>query len=336
MARLDRTRSETLDTGAAELRRIERDLHDGAQAQAGRHGDERWTPPRRLIDTESRRRPQALLYGGQRRRPPGPWWSCSDLVRGIHPPVLADRGLGRCGPRAMALDSPLRVQVTSRRCRGGWNRPGRVGRLLRGQRAAERTRPSTRPRPRPGWHRPVAPSPGASAWSPSPTTGSAAPNPARGTRAARHRAQARPPSTASWSLPARPGGPDRGDPGRAVRVVIAEDLFLLREGLIRLLEAYGFEVAAATGNGADLLAAVQERAGATWPSSTCGCRPRSPTRACGRRSTARAEFPGLPVLVALAVRRAAVRPRAARRRRGRGRLPAEGPGVSTAHSSSTR
>ena len=42
-----------------------------------------------------------------------------------------------------------------------------------------------------------------------------------------------------------------------MRVVIAEDLFLLRDGLIRLLEAYGFEVAAAVDNGTDFLAAVR-------------------------------------------------------------------------------
>jgi DNA-binding NarL/FixJ family response regulator len=41
-----------------------------------------------------------------------------------------------------------------------------------------------------------------------------------------------------------------------VRVVIAEDLFLLRDGLTRMLEAHGLEIAAAVDNGADLLAAV--------------------------------------------------------------------------------
>ena len=41
-----------------------------------------------------------------------------------------------------------------------------------------------------------------------------------------------------------------------MRVVIAEDLFLLRDGLTRLLEAHGLQVAAAVDNGADLLAAV--------------------------------------------------------------------------------
>jgi DNA-binding NarL/FixJ family response regulator len=41
-----------------------------------------------------------------------------------------------------------------------------------------------------------------------------------------------------------------------VRVVIAEDLFLLRDGLTRMLEAHGLEIIAAVDNGADLLAAV--------------------------------------------------------------------------------
>jgi len=41
-----------------------------------------------------------------------------------------------------------------------------------------------------------------------------------------------------------------------VRVVLAEDLFLLRDGLIRLLEAHDFEIAAAVDNGPDLLKAL--------------------------------------------------------------------------------
>jgi DNA-binding NarL/FixJ family response regulator len=42
-----------------------------------------------------------------------------------------------------------------------------------------------------------------------------------------------------------------------VRVVIAEDQFLLRDGLIRLLEAYGLEVPAAVDNGDDLLTVLR-------------------------------------------------------------------------------
>ncbi|MFE4976614.1 response regulator [Kitasatospora sp. NPDC056651] len=43
-----------------------------------------------------------------------------------------------------------------------------------------------------------------------------------------------------------------------MRIVLAEDLFLLRQGLIQLLDAYGFETVAAVDNGPDLLAAAAE------------------------------------------------------------------------------
>ncbi|MFC8447518.1 LuxR C-terminal-related transcriptional regulator [Kitasatospora sp. NPDC057223] len=43
-----------------------------------------------------------------------------------------------------------------------------------------------------------------------------------------------------------------------MRVVVAEDLFLLREGLVRLLKAHGFEIAAATGSAPGLLGALLE------------------------------------------------------------------------------
>jgi len=44
-----------------------------------------------------------------------------------------------------------------------------------------------------------------------------------------------------------------------MRVVIAEDLFLLRDGLVRLLQAHGFDIVAAVDNGDDLLRALVER-----------------------------------------------------------------------------
>ena len=43
-----------------------------------------------------------------------------------------------------------------------------------------------------------------------------------------------------------------------MRVVIGEDLFLLRDGLVRLLEAHGFEVVAAVGSAPELLRALTE------------------------------------------------------------------------------
>jgi DNA-binding NarL/FixJ family response regulator len=81
-----------------------------------------------------------------------------------------------------------------------------------------------------------------------------------------------------------------------VRVVIAEDLFLLRDGLIRLLEAYGFEVAAAVDNGADFLSAVR----ASRPDVAVVDVRLPPTFTDeGLRAAldARKEVPGLPVLV---------------------------------------
>jgi DNA-binding NarL/FixJ family response regulator len=81
-----------------------------------------------------------------------------------------------------------------------------------------------------------------------------------------------------------------------VRVVIAEDLFLLRDGLIRMLEAHGFEVAAAVDTGAGLLAAVDEHR----PDAAVVDVRLPPTFTDeGLRAAleARRRVPGLPVLV---------------------------------------
>jgi DNA-binding NarL/FixJ family response regulator len=81
-----------------------------------------------------------------------------------------------------------------------------------------------------------------------------------------------------------------------VRVVIAEDLFLLRDGLTRLLEAHGLHVTAAVDNGADLLSAVA----ADKPDVAIVDVRLPPTFTDeGLRAAlaARAELPGLPVLV---------------------------------------
>ncbi|WP_171171829.1 response regulator transcription factor [Streptomyces sp. I05A-00742] len=43
-----------------------------------------------------------------------------------------------------------------------------------------------------------------------------------------------------------------------MRVVLAEDLFLLRDGLVRMLEAFGFEVVAAVESGPELSRALAE------------------------------------------------------------------------------
>ena len=81
-----------------------------------------------------------------------------------------------------------------------------------------------------------------------------------------------------------------------MRVVIAEDLFLLRDGLCRMLQAQDIEVAAAVDNGPDLLAAVR----AHQPDLAIVDVRLPPTFTdAGLRAAiaARRDRPGLPVLV---------------------------------------
>jgi DNA-binding NarL/FixJ family response regulator len=81
-----------------------------------------------------------------------------------------------------------------------------------------------------------------------------------------------------------------------VRIVIAEDLFLLREGLVRLLSAYGFEIAAAVGTAPELFEALVEQR----PDVGIVDVRLPPTHTDdGLRAAlrARAQIPGLPVLV---------------------------------------
>jgi DNA-binding NarL/FixJ family response regulator len=81
-----------------------------------------------------------------------------------------------------------------------------------------------------------------------------------------------------------------------VRVVIAEDLFLLRDGLARLMEAHGFELAAAVDSAPGLLTALLEHK----PDVAIVDVRLPPTFTDdGLRAAieARREVPGLPVLV---------------------------------------
>jgi signal transduction histidine kinase len=100
---LTQTRSAAVDTAAAELRRIERDLHDGAQARLVALGMS-LRAAERLFPTS----PEAALalVAEARESSSLALTELRDLVRGIYPPVLADRGLGDA-VRALALDTPL-------------------------------------------------------------------------------------------------------------------------------------------------------------------------------------------------------------------------------------
>jgi signal transduction histidine kinase len=106
VSHLARTRSDTIDAGAAEIRRIERDLHDGAQARLVAMGMT-LDAAGQLINTNPAAA-QALLTEA-RDNSVKALAELRGLVRGIHPPVLADRGLADAA-QALALDMPLRVQ----------------------------------------------------------------------------------------------------------------------------------------------------------------------------------------------------------------------------------
>ena len=104
---LAETRSEAIDTGAAEMRRIERDLHDGAQARLVAMGMT-LDAAGQLIDSNPAAARALLLEA--RDTSAKALAELRDLVRGIHPPVLADRGLGDA-VHALALDSPVRTRL---------------------------------------------------------------------------------------------------------------------------------------------------------------------------------------------------------------------------------
>lgn len=114
VAQLESGRSAVVDTSAADLRRIERDLHDGAQARLvalamdlGLAKEKLAEDPEsaaRMVDDAHSEVKQALR-------------ELRDLARGIHPAILTDRGLGpalsavasRCTvPVALDIDLPAR------------------------------------------------------------------------------------------------------------------------------------------------------------------------------------------------------------------------------------
>jgi signal transduction histidine kinase len=113
VSELERTRALAVDDSAAVLRRVERDLHDGAQMRLAalamnlgmareKLGDEDEEPDnasvRELIDAAHRNATDALA-------------DLRDLARGIHPPVL-DSGLASA-LTSLAASSAIPVSVTA-------------------------------------------------------------------------------------------------------------------------------------------------------------------------------------------------------------------------------
>ncbi|MET7694115.1 histidine kinase [Streptomyces sp. NPDC005483] len=119
---LKETRADAIAAHEAELRRIERDLHDGAQANlvalsmriglAKRAYDRDPDAARKLLDDAQSQAEQALT-------------ELRHVVRGIHPPILTDRGLVGA-VRALAAGSGLAVRVDDGGLDAGTRAPAAV------------------------------------------------------------------------------------------------------------------------------------------------------------------------------------------------------------------
>jgi signal transduction histidine kinase len=105
---LTRTRRGALDVQAHELRRIERDLHDGAQARLVALTMQLGRAEARLEE-----HPEAAeLVREARGEASAAIAELRDLARGIAPPVLADRGLP-AAVEALGARAPIRTAVTA-------------------------------------------------------------------------------------------------------------------------------------------------------------------------------------------------------------------------------
>ncbi|WP_030244100.1 sensor histidine kinase [Streptomyces sp. NRRL S-350] len=104
-------RADVTVTQAAEIRRIEQDLHDGAQAGLVALGLSLATAEKLMESDPQRAR---ALMRAARAGAASSLAELRDLVRGINPPLLNERGLVDA-VRALALNSPLDVTVTADR-----------------------------------------------------------------------------------------------------------------------------------------------------------------------------------------------------------------------------
>lgn len=105
---LESTRAGAVDAQETELRRIERDLHDGAQARLVALGMSLGMAEQKLSEDPQR---AGELLAEARAGAEHALRELRDLARGIHPPVLADRGL-EAALASLASSTPLRVGLS--------------------------------------------------------------------------------------------------------------------------------------------------------------------------------------------------------------------------------
>ncbi|MEV5542824.1 sensor histidine kinase [Saccharopolyspora shandongensis] len=107
--RLAETRADATEAEDTQLRRIERDLHDGAQARLIALGL-KLAAAEQLLDSDPQRARELL---GESKAESGQTLAeLRALVRGIRPPVLTERGLVDA-VRALALDLSVRIEVSA-------------------------------------------------------------------------------------------------------------------------------------------------------------------------------------------------------------------------------
>ena len=277
--RLTETRAGAVDAAAAELQRIERDLHDGAQARLVALAMDLGMAEERFDrDPESARQ----LVGEARLEAKRALAELRDIARGMRPepargarPRPGHHRARRPQPGARHGDRRRPAQAAD----GGRDRG-----LVRGLRGAANAAKHSHADRAAVWvtlrnaHLHVEVVDDGRGGADPAGSGLQGPRPAgRGARRVARGPQSRRRADGRASI-------------AAVRVVIAEDLALLRDGLERLLRDSGFDVVAAVADGPALLDAVEET-GPTWRSSTSGSRPPSATRACAPRSSCAAARP---------------------------------------------
>ncbi|WP_327662031.1 MULTISPECIES: sensor histidine kinase [unclassified Streptomyces] len=106
---LESDRGVVVDTAAADLRRIERDLHDGAQARLVNLAMDLGVAKEKLSEDPET---AARLVGEAHGEVKTALQELRDLARGIHPAVLTDRGLDAAlSSVATRCTVPVRVEV---------------------------------------------------------------------------------------------------------------------------------------------------------------------------------------------------------------------------------
>ncbi|MEV0096569.1 sensor domain-containing protein [Streptomyces sp. NPDC050738] len=109
IAELESDRGVVVDTAAADLRRIERDLHDGAQARLVALAMGLGLAKEKLLEDPEA---AALMVGEAHGEVKLALQELRDLARGIHPAVLTDRGLDAAlSSIASRCTAPVKVTV---------------------------------------------------------------------------------------------------------------------------------------------------------------------------------------------------------------------------------